>query len=173
MIRAALLFTLLTAGVAHAQSTTGATAAIPFQPGETPCWVSYAGDIGPCHQVASLTAPTVAAGAAAGTTPTVAISAGTDNSMGLSVTTGTAPTASAILATVTLGTPRLLVPHCALTATNLAAAGVALPYLTKATTGVLTVTTGALSGATTVALNIGATSLAASTAYTWDLVCGP
>lgn len=101
--------------------------------------------------------PTVATSSGIGTTGTATFATGsTDLAGALFVTTGAAPAASATIFTFTSASSTL--PFCQFSALNTAAANVAT------STSIATTTNG-------FALNIGVTTLTASTAYKWVYLC--
>lgn len=119
------------------------------------------------HEIAGGTAlagGNIAAGAGAGTGPTVSV-VGHDTDCQITVTTGTTPTGSnAVIATLTYVTAYTGAgPYSQLTPANANAAGLFgtlgdIPYVTNTTT--------------TAVLTSGATALAGSTTYIWNLHSG-
>lgn len=105
------------------------------------------------------TTPGIAAGAGAGTSPTVSL-AGTDVNGVVSVTSGTLPTGSAVVATITFSAVFASAPKTViLTPANANAA--ALNGLTMVWVDSAGITTAVWT------INVGATGLAAATAYKW------
>ena len=120
---------------------------------------SFSGALSVPHIVGNSTAPSITAGASAGTSPTVSVT-GTDLAFSITITTGTSPTASGVIATVTFNTAYGSAPKKHVTPTNVAAAslsGASMVYPTSTTT--------------TFVLNANTTALAASTTYTFDVIC--
>jgi hypothetical protein len=110
--------------------------------------------------LSSTTAPTMAAGAAAGTSPTCTSVSGNNNSMVLSCTTGTSTTASATLATITFNGTLGTTPNgCNLMARNSATALVANDVYTTAPSS------------TSFTIAVATSALTASTAYSWSAQC--
>jgi hypothetical protein len=121
---------------------------------------SGAAPLGAAMFVSLGTAPTMAAGAAAGTSPTCTTVTGHNAAGVVTCTTGTAPVASGVLATVTFnGTLGVAPQGCRVMARNAAAAAAATTVYTTAPT------------TTTWTISVGATALTASTAYSWSYEC--
>ena len=110
--------------------------------------------------LSNTTAPTMAAGAAAGTSPTCTSVTGNNNSGVISCTTGTATTASATLATITFNGTLGTVPNgCTLFPRNANTALLATDVYTTAPTS------------TTFTIAVGGTAPTVSTLYTWSYLC--
>lgn len=122
--------------------------------------VSAAGNVTTPLIVTAGTAPTMAAGAAAGTSPSCTTTSGHNVSGVLTCTTGTATTATATLATITFNGTLATAPQgCQLFPRNAATALAAtMVYTTAPTT-------------TTWTIGVGGTALTASTAYSWSYQC--
>lgn len=110
--------------------------------------------------IATGTAPTIAAGAAAGTGPTVTVTSGANMAHRISITTGTSTTASAVLATVTFSGTLATAPQtCVLQPTNVNAIGQAsMVYPSYPTT-------------TGYTISVGGAAIPASTTYTYGVTC--
>ena len=107
------------------------------------------------------TTPTVAAGAGAGTSPTISV-AGTDSVHVVSLTTGTSPTTSAAVFTLTVSSAYAAAPKIVIiTPANAAAAALS--------GGARVFVDNTNNTTTTYRADVGATGLAASTAYKWSV----
>jgi hypothetical protein len=122
--------------------------------------VSAAGVTSTAQVVASGSAPTMAAGAAAGTAPSCTSVTGANMAGVIACTVGTGTSASATLATVTFRGAAVTAPQgCSLMPRNAAAASA---------TGTIYTTAPTTTGWT---IAVGATALSASTAYSWSYSC--
>jgi hypothetical protein len=121
--------------------------------------LDVSGDTKSTHFVGGGSAPTIAAGAAAGTGPTISVT-GTDSAHIVAVTAGTTPTSNTTIATVTFNTAFSSAPVCVYSAANANAAvlfGSSGVYINSTTSSY------------TLMLSPGA--LTASTQYIWNVHC--
>lgn len=117
------------------------------------------------HVGSNSSAPTIAAGTAAGTSPTIALVTANDQAGYITLTTGSTPAASATVATVTFNSAWAVAPKCFIWPANAAtqvltggsAAQVFGPFVTT----------------TAFPITQGSGALAAATAYEWGYQCLP
>jgi hypothetical protein len=118
------------------------------------------------HLIGTTSAPTVAAGTAAGTSPTIAVStnpASTDLTGYINLTSGSSPVATANVFTVTFNQPYAATPKCFVwpnNAATLALVGAASQQVFSSN-----------STTTTFTATQGTTALSAATVYSWGYVC--